>query len=756
VPATSTTLSVPITSFTATDNVGVTGYLVNESATVPAASASGWTSTAPASYTFATAGSKTLYAWAKDAADNVSASKNATVIITLQSTGVEAAGWYAGDMHVHRSCGGAPETVSSMFQKMTPQKLAVISLLADMGNGEVQDPVTDLPLVNGEDASISTSGQILHWDTEWHWDPIYYQYSHQALGGHIVALGLSNAHQIWEEYTYPIFTWVHQQGGIAGFAHMQYLDNNIPQSLSCCTPIEYPVEVALGTSDFISEDVSDCGSTCGGGGQQTLYPENAINAYYRLLNCGFRPGFAAGTDYPCNCSHDLGTLLTYVQVAGGQMTYRNWINGIAAGRTVVSRNGHNEFISLTVNGSATPGDEIKLAAAGTVQVNVQWTANQNYSGTIELVQNGAVVASTQVSVSSGIPANLTTTVNVAHSGWLAARRMDNSMGHMVHSAAVFVTVNNAPVRASVADAQFYVEWMDNLLTMTSPGGAWNSYFPTNLSQAQARYQAAKAVYQQIESDAARVLTITTVSLPGGVLNISYSYTLAASGGTSPYTWSLSGGTLPPGLSLNSGTGVVSGTPMTIGTFSFTVNVTDSGNPLQTITGALSITVTAQARFSIWPATTVPGVVDSGPDSAVELGVKFRSDTSGSITGIRFYKASTNTGTHVGNLWASSGALLATAIFTNETTSGWQQVNFSTSVAIAANTVYVASYHTSAGHYSDDQNYFEGKGVDNPPLHALADGVSGFNGVYAYGSASSFPSQGWNTSNYWVDVVFQQP
>ncbi len=159
--------------------------------------------------------------------------------------------------------------------------------------------------------------------------------------------------------------------------------------------------------------------------------------------------------------------------------------------------------------------------------------------------------------------------------------------------------------------------------------------------------------------------------------------------------------------------------------------------------------------SIWPGTAVPVEADTGPDNAVELGVKFRSDTNGYITGIRFYKASTNTGTHIGNLWTGTGTLLATATFTNETASGWQQVNFSTPAAITADMVYVASYHTNAGHYSDDQNYFTSKGVDNPPLHALANEVSGVNGVYAYGSTSSFPINGWNSSNYWVDVVFQQ-
>jgi chitodextrinase len=85
-PATAASLTVAITAFTAADNIGVTGYLVTESATKPAAGAAGWSASAPTSYTFASAGAKTLYAWAKDAADNVSASKSASVTITLPDT----------------------------------------------------------------------------------------------------------------------------------------------------------------------------------------------------------------------------------------------------------------------------------------------------------------------------------------------------------------------------------------------------------------------------------------------------------------------------------------------------------------------------------------------------------------------------------------------------------------------------------------------------------------------------------------------
>jgi hypothetical protein len=179
----------------------------------------------------------------------------------------------------------------------------------------------------------------------------------------------------------------------------------------------------------------------------------------------------------------------------------------------------------------------------------------------------------------------------------------------------------------------------------------------------------------------------------------------------------------------------------------------------TMTGPL--TVTANFQYSggtclctIWSSSATPEVIDSGPGGAVELGVKFRADSNGVIAGIRFYKSSANTGTHVGNLWSSAGVLLATATFTNETSSGWQQVNFSSPVAITANTVYVASYFTTVSHFSVDSNAFATAGVDNALLHALASGVSGGNGVYLYSSTSGFPNNTYEASNYWVDVVFE--
>ena len=133
-------------------------------------------------------------------------------------------------------------------------------------------------------------------------------------------------------------------------------------------------------------------------------------------------------------------------------------------------------------------------------------------------------------------------------------------------------------------------------------------------------------------------------------------------------------------------------------------------------------------------------------------MKFTSNQNGFITGIRFYKSNGNTGTHIGNLWTTGGALLASAVFAGETSSGWQQVNFSNPVVITAGTTYVASYYAPNGRYSVDEAFFAATGVGNPPLQALANSVSA-NGVFSYGSTSTFPDSAFNASNYWVDVVF---
>jgi methionine-rich copper-binding protein CopC len=219
-------------------------------------------------------------------------------------------------------------------------------------------------------------------------------------------------------------------------------------------------------------------------------------------------------------------------------------------------------------------------------------------------------------------------------------------------------------------------------------------------------------------------------------------------------------TVAASVNYNSSTFTATLTPNAALTASTTYTATvsgakdNAGNTMSTVTWSFTTAATqVSCPCSIWPTTATPTVAADSDTNSIEVGVKFRSDVNGFITGLRFYKSSTNTGTHIGSLWSATGALLAQATFSNESTSGWQQVSLASPVAVTAGTTYVASYHASNGHYAGDTGYFANAGVDNPPLHALKDGSNGANGVYIYNANPTFPTQTFQSSNYWVDVVF---
>src|SRR5690606_26970282 len=124
-----------------------------------------------------------------------------------------------------------------------------------------------------------------------------------------------------------------------------------------------------------------------------------------------------------------------------------------------ARNGHREFIEMKVNEQYQPGDDIRVNNKGTVDVEVTWTSIEALSGSLELVHNGKVVSKQDGSAKPGSPFVLKTDLSVSQSGWLCARRMDEN-GHQTHTAPVYITINNQPVRASAEDAQFFVKWID--------------------------------------------------------------------------------------------------------------------------------------------------------------------------------------------------------------------------------------------------------------------------------------------------------
>ncbi len=196
------------------------------------------------------------------------------------------------------------------------------------------------------------------------------------------------------------------------------------------------------------------------------------------------------------------------------------------------------------------------------------------------------------------------------------------------------------------------------------------------------------------------------------------------------------------------------TPTTgyVGAASFSYSISDGRGGTSTAT--VSLNVGAQATGAgLFTSSDTPSVPAGDDSSSVELGVKFVASARGEITGLRYYKSAQDVGTHVGSLWSSTGQLLATATFTNETASGWQTVTFSQPVTISAGVTYVASYHSN-GFYAATPNYFT-TDHSNGVLTAPSSSTSGGNGVYAYGTGTLFPSASYSSANYWVDVIYQQ-
>ena len=125
----------------------------------------------------------------------------------------------------------------------------------------------------------------------------------------------------------------------------------------------------------------------------------------------------------------------------------------------------------------------------------------------------------------------------------------------------------------------------------------------------------------------------------------------------------------------------------------------------------------------------------------ELGVRFRSELDGYVSGVRFYKTAANTGRHPGTLWSADGQRLTAGTFADETPSGWQTLEFATAVPVRAGQTYVASFFAPHGHYCAEPDFFYYRDYPAWPLVAevtSADRGTG-NGVRAAGAG--FPGWG---------------
>jgi hypothetical protein len=186
----------------------------------------------------------------------------------------------------------------------------------------------------------------------------------------------------------------------------------------------------------------------------------------------------------------------------------------------------------------------------------------------------------------------------------------------------------------------------------------------------------------------------------------------------------------------------------------TANRSADGTPLSTAT-SWTFTVAdcpCSLMGSLAPLATSLDVADgrSGTGLTYEMGTKIFVDKAMKLTAIRFYKDPGENGVHVGRLWSAAGAQLASVTFASETASGWQKGILSSPVSLTANATYTVSVGLNR-RFGMTEGGLAAQ-LTNGPLHSVADGT---NGVFA-GTAGSFPSANWHTSNYFVDATVVSP
>ncbi|MDP4251923.1 MAG: DUF4082 domain-containing protein [Bacteroidota bacterium] len=152
-----------------------------------------------------------------------------------------------------------------------------------------------------------------------------------------------------------------------------------------------------------------------------------------------------------------------------------------------------------------------------------------------------------------------------------------------------------------------------------------------------------------------------------------------------------------------------------------------------------------------------GLLNDG--QPLTLGVKFKANNDGYISAIRFYKAKNEVAQYTVGLWSTDvndpQPLQGTATFSSTADTGWVEVPFVNPVQISANKVYIASYFSPNGWYSDTNSGLADS-IVNGPLTALADNDpegDGVNGVYDYSTALFYPTSSYQATNYWVDVKY---
>jgi TolB protein len=368
--------------------------------------------------------------------------------------------WLSADVHVHMNYGGTyRNTPERLVRQADAEDLDVVFDL--VVNKEQRIP--DISYFSPAPDKASTDAVLLSHGQEYH----------TSFWGHLGLLGLADHYLIpgYSAYAntgaaslYPtnaaVADLAHAQGALVGYVHPFDETPNLeaPGALTN----ELPVDVALGKVDYY---------------EVVGFSEHRTSAavWYRLLNCGFRPAAAAGTDAMANFASLRGpvgmnrvyalTERASTAEASNDTSARRqrWLEGLRAGRTLAT---NGPLVGLTVEGQP-PGAEVAVPSGET---------GLNYKGFLrsivpvdhlELVLNGKVARTIRLT-GNRLSADFVGKLPVSGNGWLLMRAWNDAAHPEIFDLYPYATTNAFFFRTSGAavhcggDAQYFVKWIDRL------------------------------------------------------------------------------------------------------------------------------------------------------------------------------------------------------------------------------------------------------------------------------------------------------
>ncbi len=418
-------------------------------------------------------------------------------------------GWYSGDTHIHAGgCahyqvpteGVSPET---MIRHVRGEGLSVGDVLSwapswyyqkQFFTGRAQSPAAalehpDLQAANNASllprATPEDAESVLRYDVEVSGFP-------SSHAGHLVLLRLREEDypgtkliEDWPSWNLPILKWARAQGSVAGYAHcgsgMDVESTELPN-------YEIPPMNGIGTQEAIidvTHGAVDFLSGC------DTRPVAELNAWYHMLNCGYRLAMIGETDFPCITGERPGVGRSYVRLGArpdGDAGYDAWIRGLKEGKLYCG-DGRSHVLEFKVMGKGSGDGDVALAASGPVRVEATVAARLEAEGSVpestshtrsnywhlenarigttrevavELIVNGVLAASSTI-LADGTPRPVHFDVVLERSSWVALRILPSS-----HTHPVFVTVAGAPIRASRKSAQWCRACVDKVWEVKSP------------------------------------------------------------------------------------------------------------------------------------------------------------------------------------------------------------------------------------------------------------------------------------------------